>query len=261
MYEDPLDPDEAIAPFTEAARLKRTNGAAVRGLWQAQSILGLYDEAVETARRRLHLEPTTEALVELAQTILRAPMPPAGACEEAAPYLEQAARADPDALLPLEILVACHAALGETKRLAEAQEELVARYEQFSRAYGALMADRHRVRRALGLNNVAWVMLTAKAAKFIDYEEALVYAQEAVDLSRDDPERYIFLDTLAEAYWRNGLPREALAMIDEAIALEPDNLHYYVTQKRKFLRAVEGLGAPGRGKGASAFEDGDGEQS
>jgi len=257
MHEDPLNPEEAIAPFQEAARLKRTNASAIKGLWQAQSIMGLHDEALRTARRRLRVEPTTEARVELARTILRGSMSPADACEEAAPYLDKAARADPRALLPLEILLECYDVLGDAQRWSETQRELIGRYEDFRSDYIGLMRNRHRIVRATAFNNVAWVMLTAKAPQFLDYEQALAYAQEAVDLSRDDPSRYVFLDTLAEAYWCNGRPREALAMIDEALALEPENLHYYVTQKRKFLRALEGLGAPARGEGASASEDGE----
>lgn len=237
LYEDPLNPEKAIAPFEEAVRLKRTNPAAIEGLWQAQSIMGLYDEALVTARRRLHVAPTSATLVELAQTTLRASMSPADACRQAEPYL-QAASAAREALLPLEILLECYAVLGDAKGLAETRQELIERYREFQAYYTSRMSKGYRTVRATALNNVAWLMLTARVSEFVEYEQGLAYAQKAVDMSRDDPSRYIFLDTLAEAYFRNGRPEEAIDTIDEAIALEPDNLYYYVAQKRKFLRAV-----------------------
>lgn len=76
------------------------------------------------------------------------------------------------------------------------------------------------------LNSLAWFC----AINDIYLDEALEAARRAVDLSPD--EAYI-IDTLAEAYFRNGMVTQAVATIERAIELEPEN-NYYKEQLARF---------------------------
>jgi hypothetical protein len=56
-------------------------------------------------------------------------------------------------------------------------------------------------------------------------------AKKAVALERSP----VFLDTLAEAYYANGLFSEAVKTIQEALSLATEGTSYYEKQMRKFL--------------------------
>lgn len=86
---------------------------------------------------------------------------------------------------------------------------------------------------AVSLNNLAWLLVTAPDRDLRDEGRALDLAKRAVALKRS-PE---FLDTLAEAYYANGLVREALETIEQAIAIATKNRAYYEKQLQKFLTA------------------------
>jgi hypothetical protein len=62
-----------------------------------------------------------------------------------------------------------------------------------------------------------------------------VDAKNAVALERSST----FLDTLAEAYFANGLVQEAIETIKEAIDLATENRGYYKKQLKKFLAFEE----------------------
>jgi len=81
------------------------------------------------------------------------------------------------------------------------------------------------------LNNLAWLYATSEDERYRDSEKALTLARKAADLKQ---EPYI-LDTLAEAYFINGMGEEALKTIEAAIKLRPDNVEYYLRQKQKFI--------------------------
>jgi Zn-dependent protease with chaperone function len=87
------------------------------------------------------------------------------------------------------------------------------------------------------LNNLAWMYATAPPP-FANSEAALQLAEEAVQLK---PEPFIW-DTLAEAYYVNGLYEEALAAIDQAIQNATGDRSHYLDQKKKFQKAVEDSG-------------------
>jgi tetratricopeptide (TPR) repeat protein len=93
----------------------------------------------------------------------------------------------------------------------------------------------------LALNNLAWILVTAKDTTFLDYPRALKLAQRAVEMKRSP----IFLDTLAEAYYVNGLYDQALQAIKEALenASKEEDREYFVSQLRKFKK---GRDIPGR---------------
>ena len=86
---------------------------------------------------------------------------------------------------------------------------------------------------ALALNNLAWILVTAPNQGLRDNARALDLAGKAVSLKRLPA----FLDTLAQAYYANGLIEEALMTIEEAISLATENRSYYEKQLRKLSSA------------------------
>ncbi len=88
-----------------------------------------------------------------------------------------------------------------------------------------------------GLNNLAWLYLTARDPAFHRPERGLALAELA---ARVRPSAHV-LDTLAEARFQTRDPRGALEAIRAALALGSENRAYYLAQERKFLRALEGV--------------------
>jgi len=85
---------------------------------------------------------------------------------------------------------------------------------------------------AVILNDAAWLIATADAPSRRALADAVVLAERAAYATQGlDPN---ILDTLAEAQWRNGDEAAALATIDDAIALAPDE-PYFREQRRRFL--------------------------
>lgn len=79
-------------------------------------------------------------------------------------------------------------------------------------------------------NNLAWLLLTAQDKNLRDRQRALTLARTAALLK----EHGYVLDTLATAYWANGLLAEALATQAKAIRIDPENRAYYRKQMEKF---------------------------
>ncbi|MFO7460450.1 MAG: hypothetical protein R6X07_07470, partial [Desulfatiglandales bacterium] len=71
---------------------------------------------------------------------------------------------------------------------------------------------------------------TAEDQSLRDKKRALVLAGNAVALERSA----MYLDTLAEAYFVNGMFPEAVMTIKEAISLAEDGKAHYEQQLRKF---------------------------
>ena len=82
---------------------------------------------------------------------------------------------------------------------------------------------------AISMNNLAWIFATDKTDN-IQLERALHLAEEAVAIDRSD----IFLDTLAEIYFRMGRKNDAVSLIKEAINMDSPNIEYYKEQLKKF---------------------------
>ena len=82
------------------------------------------------------------------------------------------------------------------------------------------------------LNNLAWLLLTIHDKALRDYPLALQLAQKAAASS---PLPHI-LDTLAEAYWRQGDSTTAIALEEELLKnpTTSDNLNHYTQQLKKF---------------------------
>jgi len=79
-------------------------------------------------------------------------------------------------------------------------------------------------------NNLAWLLLTAQEKTLRNPERALTLARTAALVK----ERGFILDTLATAYWANGLVEEATTTEIRAFRLDPANRGYYQAQIEKF---------------------------
>lgn len=88
-------------------------------------------------------------------------------------------------------------------------------------------------RNAEALNNLAWIYVTAKERTLYRPERALALAEMAVKIS---PDAHI-LDTLAEARFRTRDFQGAVQAIQAALAQNPSNRGYYLSQRAKFMRA------------------------
>jgi Zn-dependent protease with chaperone function len=84
------------------------------------------------------------------------------------------------------------------------------------------------------LNNLAWLYATATDQRLRRPERALTLAKAAVAIIQESH----ILDTLAEAYFVNGLYAEALDAALEAQRLAQDNHTYYQEQVERFRRAT-----------------------
>jgi Zn-dependent protease with chaperone function len=88
----------------------------------------------------------------------------------------------------------------------------------------------------LALNNLAWILATAEDVSLRDYPRALILAKRAVEAERSPT----FLDTLAEAYYVNGLYDQALETIQEALDTATENRGYLMSQLKKFQKVAQG---------------------
>jgi Flp pilus assembly protein TadD len=70
-------------------------------------------------------------------------------------------------------------------------------------------------------NNIAYLYISAKDESFRDKSKALEYAKKAAELSRGKNAE--ILDTLARAYFMNGMVKEAVDSKNKALKLEPYN--------------------------------------
>ncbi|RLB27390.1 MAG: hypothetical protein DRG87_11565, partial [Deltaproteobacteria bacterium] len=87
----------------------------------------------------------------------------------------------------------------------------------------------------MALNNLAWILATAEDPGLLDYPRALDLAKRAVEIEASPT----FLDTLAEAYYANGLYDQALTIIREALDKATENRDYLIRQQGKFRDALD----------------------
>jgi len=88
----------------------------------------------------------------------------------------------------------------------------------------------------MALNNLAWILATARDTTLLDYPKALLLAKRAVGIESSPT----FLDTLAEAYYVNGLQDKAIHTIKEALEKASENRKYLVSQLEKFKKGAKG---------------------
>jgi len=70
-------------------------------------------------------------------------------------------------------------------------------------------------------NNIAYLYVSANDESFRDKVKALEYAKKAAELSKEKNAE--ILDTLARAYFLNGMVKEAIDAENKALKLEPYN--------------------------------------
>ena len=80
------------------------------------------------------------------------------------------------------------------------------------------------------LNNLAWLLLTVEKRTLLDPIRALELAKKAVEIQA----RSHILDTLAEAYWQNGMADMAIETEQRALEDSSGNREYYRKQLKKF---------------------------
>ena len=89
----------------------------------------------------------------------------------------------------------------------------------------------------MALNNLAWILATAQDTTLLDYPKALLLAQRAVDIESSPT----FLDTLAEAYYVNGVQDKAIKTIKEALERASENRKYLMSQLERFRKGQGAL--------------------
>jgi Zn-dependent protease with chaperone function len=104
----------------------------------------------------------------------------------------------------------------------------VGQYREAMKTYDRLI--RLDPEHAIALNNLAWLLATAEDHGLRDEKRALILAKKAVALERSA----MVLDTLAEAYFVNGMIPQAVSTIKEAIDLTENGKAYYEQQLRRF---------------------------
>lgn len=88
---------------------------------------------------------------------------------------------------------------------------------------------------AVSLNNLAWILVTTEDERLRDPARALELAGRAVALDRSP----VYLDTLAEAFYANGLADDAVKTSREALVLAGKDKEYYLKQVNRFLKAAK----------------------
>ncbi len=111
--------------------------------------------------------------------------------------------------------------IGDLMLTKKMEEKALAAYEK---AYSLEPAN------AEIMNNFAWLLLTSENLSLRDPSKALTLARAAATLQ---PKGHV-LDTLATAYWANGLVDEAVRTEKEAVFVDMAQKRFYLAQIRKF---------------------------
>lgn len=85
------------------------------------------------------------------------------------------------------------------------------------------------------LNNLAWLLLTCPDKKFLNSERALTLAKDAAKFKIT----HHILDTLAEAYYKNFMFREAFLAARKALKIADKDQEYYKKQLEKMKNALK----------------------
>ncbi len=84
------------------------------------------------------------------------------------------------------------------------------------------------------LNNLAWLLLTSEDESLRNPERALALARESVEMN----ETQHVMDTLAEAYYQNGMYMEAYRAAKRALQLATEDRSHYEAQLKKIKKAI-----------------------
>jgi len=97
------------------------------------------------------------------------------------------------------------------------------------------------------LNNLAWLLLTCKDKRYLNKIEALQYAKSALNIVKvqNNFDYAYILDTLAEAYYQNGLFKKAFKAAKRAKDMSRNNKEHYKKQYEKMKKASIGSSSLG----------------
>ena len=198
--------DKAISHFESAARIRSGKRDAHYDLGSAFVQMNLADDLARKGR-------SDEAMVHYEEAIRLQPnyadayynrgsvLFAKGRTDEAIADWEKTLQIQPND-------ADAHTGLGNALLRKGSLHEAIAHYEK---ALGLAPEDPH------SRNNIAWVLATASDASIRDGARAVGFAQEAVQLSGGrEP---LFLRTLAAAYAESGRFSEALAVVQQAVAI------------------------------------------
>lgn len=85
------------------------------------------------------------------------------------------------------------------------------------------------------LNNFAWLLLTSEDESLRDPERALKLVMKSVQMGENNAN----MDTLAEAYYQNGMYMEAYRAAKRALQLATEDRPYYERQLKKMKKALK----------------------
>jgi len=125
----------------------------------------------------------------------------------------------------------------EVRLLKNMAEQFDAQKQTREAIYAYHLLLLHDPGNALTMNNLAWSLLTTEDMSLRNPTQALDLAKKAVERQPN----YVFLDTLAEAWYQNGDPARAVELQERALALggsSPQRGHLE-RQLKKFQRAAE----------------------
>ena len=249
-------PDEAVAPLETALSINPRSRRAWRVFFKACARAGLTEKAERLATRALEiLRDAPFVFVSLGESYLES-----RSLDEAVEAFKKALLEDAGALEAWYLLAKTYRESGNRYAENEALRSLVTATEssdlnrlvtiaieaQDEDYYAAAeMLLRFLVRTGSAnvnlLNNLAWLYATAEDPRFRRPRAALDYALRAVEAGGLNSS--IVLDTLAEAYYVNGLVEQALRVNKAAIGLaekrpaERKHLQEYRERRRKYKKA------------------------
>jgi len=84
------------------------------------------------------------------------------------------------------------------------------------------------------LNNLAWLYATCEQKELRNPKKALILAKKAAEIDK----KYYILDTLAEAYYVNGLFEKAVELAEKVLTMDIDNPDHYQKQLDKFKQSL-----------------------
>ncbi|HKB11872.1 MAG TPA: tetratricopeptide repeat protein [Vicinamibacterales bacterium] len=204
---------DAVAHLAASARLRPDSAPAQFNLGTALTIAGRLDEAIDCYRRALAIDPN----YALAHNNLGNALLARGHADQALDHFREALRLDPSN-------AEAHYNVGS---VARARGDLAGALDRFRRAL-ALRPDW-----VPAIASLAWLLSTAPDAALRDPDQAIRFAERAVDLTgRREPSA---LDVLAAAYAAAGQFDRAVETCDLALEMKPDAVLASAIRQRREL--------------------------
>jgi superkiller protein 3 len=193
---DKGQPDEAIAEYREAIRLKPDLAMAHNNLGSALPDKGQLDEAIAECREALRLQED----FAMAHNNLGNALYAKGQRDEAIAEWREAIRLKKD-------YPEAHNNLGQGLQAKGRLDEAIAEYQE---------AIRLKKNFAGAHNSLGWLLATSSDPRFRDPAQAVQSARKAVELQTEDGNNW---NTLGVAYYANGEYRAAVEALNRSMKL------------------------------------------